>query len=365
MVRLRVRWWGRREGRVTRSVQLAVGGGANRDRSRPRMRGARRSRGTRRSRAAASRAGSARREPRRIPTVRGARERATRGERLARRRRGAGPRRDARVTAPRGRAETDGARAGNPGRGGEETGVIATGGGDARVEDLVLRDRFSAPERTPGPPAPPRARTVPRRDRDRANVPDRAAKVELLTLRARRCVAPRARRAEKREQKKRDRLFEKQNTRVCSGYWCPYTPGGASRTTGSEEGEGASADAGVAAPALALDGEEGPEVDRGHARAREGRRESERSVWRASRSEGSPGRRRVLTSKTLGGAILGAPQADDVDDTGILSNSLVVKNKPLRLEVERDIYHEALGRSLVHTKVPSGDLVQMHSPPVT
>ena len=37
--------------------------------------------------------------------------------------------------------------------------------------------------------------------------------------------------------------------------------------TGSEEGEGASADAGVAAPALALDGEEGPEVDRGHARA--------------------------------------------------------------------------------------------------
>ena len=66
-----------------------------------------------------------------------------------------------------------------------------------------------------------------------------------------------------------------------------------------------------------------------------GRRESERSVWRASRSEGSPGRRRVLTSKTLGGAILGAPRADDVDDTGILSNSLVVKNKPLRLEVER------------------------------
>ena len=46
------------------------------------------------------------------------------------------------------------------------------------------------------------------------------------------------------------------------------TPGGASRTTGSEEEEGASADAGVAAPAaVALDGEEGPEVDRGHVRA--------------------------------------------------------------------------------------------------
>ena len=93
-----------------------------------------------------------------------------------------------------------------------------------------------------------------------------------------------------------------------------------------------------------------------------GRRESERSVWRASRSEGSPGRRRVLTSKTLGGAILGAPRADDVDDTGILPNSLVVKNKPLRLEVE---HHEALGRYLVHTKVPSGHLVHKHPEPVT
>jgi hypothetical protein len=139
---------------------------------------------------------------------------------------------------------------------------------------FVLRDRFSAPERTPGPPAPPRARTVPRRDRDRANVPDRAANVELLTLRARRCVAARARRAEKREhgQKKRDRLFEKQNTRVCSGYWCPYTGrresndrfrggGGCLRRRGGRR-------AGARAPAaVALDGEEGPEVDRGHARA--------------------------------------------------------------------------------------------------
>ena len=185
---------------------------------------------------------------------------------------------------------------------------------------------------------------MPRRDRDRANVPDRAANVELLTLRARRCVAPRARRAEKREhgQKKRDRLFEKQNTRVCSGYWCPYTGrresndrfrggGGCLRRRGGRRaGARARRRGGSRSRSRACASGEGPMG---------GRRESERSVWRASRSEGSPGRRRVLTSKTLGGAILGAPQADDVDDTGILSNSLVVKNKPLRLEVE---YHEAM-----------------------
>ena len=241
------------------------------------MRGARRSRGTRRSRAAASRAGSARREPRaRIPTVRGASRTRDEGSREA------GAKAKGRRTAAR-RARDRAARARRNGRSARREPrarrarkrASSRRAGETRGwKTLVLRDRFSAPERTPGPPAPPRARTVPRRDRDRANVPDRAANVELLTLRARRCVAARARRAEKREhgQKKRDRLFEKQNTRVCSGYWCPYTGrresndrfrggGGCLRRRGGRR-------AGARAPAaVALDGEEGPEVDRGHARA--------------------------------------------------------------------------------------------------
>ena len=168
------------------------------------------------------------------------------------------------------------------------------------MEDPCTRERFSAPERTPGPPAPPRARTVPRRDRDRANVPDRAANVELLTLRAKRCVAPRARRAEKREHGG-GITFEKRNTRVCSGYWCPYTGrresndrfrggGGCLRRRGGRRAGGGRARrrGGSRSRSRACASGEGPMG---------GRRESERSVWRASRSEGSPGRRRVLTSK--------------------------------------------------------------------
>ena len=95
--------------------------------------------------------------------------------------------------------------------------------------------------------------------------------------------------------------FEKRNTRVCSGYWCPYTGrresndrfrgggGGLRRRGGRRAGGGrARRRGGSRSRSRACASGEGPMG---------GRRESERSVWRASRSEGSPGRRRVLTSK--------------------------------------------------------------------
>ena len=230
------------------------------------------------------------------------------------------------------------------------------------MEDPCTQDRFSAPERTPGPPAPPRARTVPRRDRDRANVPDRAANVELLTLRARRCVAPRARRAEKREQKKRDRLFEKQNTRVCSGYWCPYTGrresndrfrggGGCLRRRGGRRaGARARRRGGSRSRSRACASGEGPMGGKARERAKCGVRHARKGrpvdvesqppkpwVERSLAAPASGRRRRYWYTFELS---RGEKQASPSGG-------------------RESIYHEALGRSLVHTKVPSGDLVQM------
>jgi len=136
--------------------------------------------------------------------------------------------------------------------------------------------------------------------------------------------------------------FEKRrNTRVWSGYWCPYTGmresndrfrGGGGcvppPTRGSPRRRRSRSTARMVPKSIAGMCERGG-PDGGKARER-AKCVACVTLGRFARSTSSP------NLQTLGGAILGAPQADDVDDTGKLSNSLVVKNKPLRLEVLYD-----------------------------
>ena len=137
----------------------------------------------------------------------------------------------------------------------------------------------------------PRERSGPSRERRTAHAPRETM-----------CRAESAPSREARARREGSRS-KNDGTPACGVDIGARTPGCASRTTGSEEEEGA-----------CLRRRGGRRAGGGRARRRGwsrsrsracasgegpmgGRRESERSVWRASRSEGSPGRRRVLTSK--------------------------------------------------------------------